>query len=148
MLVSLRQWARDHNMRFMLFDPSKCVRDGLKRVRAISDFCVPTLEDMMALLTYAGSQYLPREPRHPPFPLGGYHEVFAPVNFRVDRRLPAIEPARLQHDERVGRKQLVECCHAPNRAPGKEPAAALRSSTTWYASGQLPKVLHKHDVST
>ena len=57
MLVSLRRWARDHNMRFMLFDPSKCVRDGLKRVRAISDFCVPTPEDMMALLTYAGSQY-------------------------------------------------------------------------------------------
>jgi anti-anti-sigma regulatory factor len=57
MLVSLRRWARVHNIRFMLYDPSKCVRKGLERVRAISDFCVPTLEDMMALLTCAGGQY-------------------------------------------------------------------------------------------
>ena len=57
MLVFLQQWARDHNIRFMLFDPSKCVRDGLKRVRAISEFYIPTLDDMMALLTYADSRY-------------------------------------------------------------------------------------------
>jgi anti-anti-sigma regulatory factor len=57
MLVFLQQWARDHNIRFMLFDPSKCVRDGLKRIRAISEFYIPTLDDMMALLTYADSQY-------------------------------------------------------------------------------------------
>jgi anti-anti-sigma regulatory factor len=57
MLVSLRRWARNHNIPFMLFDPSKCVRDGLKRVTAISEFCVPTLEDMSALLIYAGCRY-------------------------------------------------------------------------------------------
>ena len=57
MLVFLQQWARDHNIRFMLFDPSKCVRDGLKRVRATSEFYIPTLDDMMALLTYADCQY-------------------------------------------------------------------------------------------
>jgi anti-anti-sigma regulatory factor len=57
MLVFLRQWARDHNIRFMLFNPSQCVRDGLKRVRAISEFYIPTLDDMMALLTYADCQY-------------------------------------------------------------------------------------------
>jgi anti-anti-sigma regulatory factor len=57
MLVFLQRWARDHNIRFMLFDPSKCVRDGLKRVRSISEFYIPTLDDMMALLTYAGSRY-------------------------------------------------------------------------------------------
>jgi anti-anti-sigma regulatory factor len=57
MLVFVRRWARDHNIRFMLFDPSKCVRDGLKRVRAISEFYIPTLDDMMALLTYADSRY-------------------------------------------------------------------------------------------
>lgn len=56
-LVSLRRWARNHNIPFMLFDPSKCVRDGLKRATAISDFYVPTLEDMSALLIYAGCQY-------------------------------------------------------------------------------------------
>jgi anti-anti-sigma regulatory factor len=44
MLVFLQRWARDHNIRFMLFDPSKCVRDGLKRVRAISEFYIPTLD--------------------------------------------------------------------------------------------------------
>jgi anti-anti-sigma regulatory factor len=57
MLVFLRRWARDHNIRFMMLDPSTCVRDGLKRVRAISEFCIPTLDDMTALLTYADSRY-------------------------------------------------------------------------------------------
>jgi anti-anti-sigma regulatory factor len=42
MLVFLKQWARDHNIRFMLFNPSKCVRDGLKSVRAISEFYIRT----------------------------------------------------------------------------------------------------------
>jgi anti-anti-sigma regulatory factor len=45
MLVFLQRWACDHNIRLMLFDPSKCVRDGLKRVRAISEFYIPTLDD-------------------------------------------------------------------------------------------------------
>lgn len=44
MLVFLQRWAREHRIRFMLFDPSKCVRDGLKRVRAISEFYIPTLD--------------------------------------------------------------------------------------------------------
>jgi len=57
MLVFLRRWAREHDIRFMLFDPSKCVRDGLKRVRSISEFYIPTLDDMFALLAYADSQY-------------------------------------------------------------------------------------------
>ena len=29
MLISLRRWARAHNIRFMLYDPSKCVREGV-----------------------------------------------------------------------------------------------------------------------
>jgi anti-anti-sigma regulatory factor len=57
MLVFLRRWAREHDIRFMLFDPSKCVQDGLKRVRSISEFYIPTLDDMFALLAYADSQY-------------------------------------------------------------------------------------------
>jgi anti-anti-sigma regulatory factor len=56
-LVFLRRWARDHDIRFMLFDPSKCVRDGLKRARAISEFYIPTLDDMVALLAYADGRY-------------------------------------------------------------------------------------------
>ena len=55
MLVFLRRWTRDRNIRFMLFGPSKCVRKRLKPVR--SEFYIPTLEDMMALIAYAGSQY-------------------------------------------------------------------------------------------
>jgi anti-anti-sigma regulatory factor len=57
MLVFLQRWARDHDIRFMLFDPSKCVRDGLKRVRSISEFYIPTPDDMMSLLAYADSGY-------------------------------------------------------------------------------------------
>jgi anti-anti-sigma regulatory factor len=57
MLVFLRRWAQDRDIRFMLFDPSKCVREGLKRVRSISEFYIPTLDDMLALVAYAGSQY-------------------------------------------------------------------------------------------
>jgi anti-anti-sigma regulatory factor len=30
-LVFLRRWALEHNIRFLLFNPSKSVRDGLKR---------------------------------------------------------------------------------------------------------------------
>lgn len=55
MLVFLRRWARDRNIRFMLFDPSKCVRKRLQHAR--SEFYIPTLDDMIALVAYAGSQY-------------------------------------------------------------------------------------------
>jgi anti-anti-sigma regulatory factor len=41
MLVFLRRWARDHNIRFLLFNPSKSVRSGLKRIRSISEFYIP-----------------------------------------------------------------------------------------------------------
>jgi anti-anti-sigma factor len=57
MLVFLQRWARDHNIRFLLFNPSKSVRNGLKRARSISDFYIPTMEEMMALLAYANSRY-------------------------------------------------------------------------------------------
>jgi anti-anti-sigma regulatory factor len=57
MLVFLRRWARDHNIRFLLFNPSESVRDGLKRARSISDFYIPTTAEMMALLAYASSRH-------------------------------------------------------------------------------------------
>jgi anti-anti-sigma regulatory factor len=57
MLVFLQQWARDHNIRFLLFNPSKSVRNGLKRARSISKFYIPTIDEMMALLAYASSRY-------------------------------------------------------------------------------------------
>jgi anti-anti-sigma factor len=57
MLVSLQRWARDHNIRFLLFNPSKSVRNGLKRADSISEFYIPSMEEMMALLAYASSRY-------------------------------------------------------------------------------------------
>ena len=57
MLVFLRRWARDHNIRFLLFNPSKAVRNGLKRIRSISEFYIPTMDEMVALLVYASSRH-------------------------------------------------------------------------------------------
>jgi anti-anti-sigma regulatory factor len=57
MLVFLRRWAREHNIRFLLFNPSKSVRNGLKRAKSLSEFYIPTIEEMMALLTYASSRH-------------------------------------------------------------------------------------------
>ena len=57
MLVFLRRWARDHNIRFLLFNPSKAVRKGLKRARSISEFYIPTMDEMMALVAYASSRH-------------------------------------------------------------------------------------------
>ena len=49
MLVFLQRWARDHDIRFKLFNPSKFVRERLKLASSISD----TLDEMMALLARA-----------------------------------------------------------------------------------------------
>jgi anti-anti-sigma regulatory factor len=57
MLVFLQRWARDHNIRFKLFNPSKFVRERLKRASSISDFDIPTLDEMMALLARADRRY-------------------------------------------------------------------------------------------
>ena len=56
-LVFLQRWARDHNIRFLLFSPSKSVQGRLKRARSIAEFYIPSFEEMMALLAYANSQY-------------------------------------------------------------------------------------------
>ena len=55
MLVFLRRWAKGHNIRFLLFNPSKSVRSGLKRIRSISEFYIPSMGEMMALIEYASS---------------------------------------------------------------------------------------------
>ena len=53
MLVFLQRWARDHDIRLKLFNPSRPVRDKLKHV----DFEIATLEQMMTLLSRVDSQY-------------------------------------------------------------------------------------------
>jgi anti-anti-sigma regulatory factor len=57
MLVFLRRWAREHDIRFLLFNPSKSLRSRLKRARSTAEFYIPSLEEMMALLAYANSRY-------------------------------------------------------------------------------------------
>jgi anti-anti-sigma regulatory factor len=53
MLIYLQRWARDHNIRFKLFNPSKSVRERLELVSSLSEFDIPTLDEMMALLASA-----------------------------------------------------------------------------------------------
>jgi hypothetical protein len=50
MLVFLQRWAREHDIRFLLFDPSKPVRSRLERAKSIAEFYIPSFEEMMALL--------------------------------------------------------------------------------------------------
>jgi anti-anti-sigma regulatory factor len=57
MLVSLQRWAREHNIRFLLFHPSKSVQSKLKRARSIAEFYISSSEEMRALLAYANSRY-------------------------------------------------------------------------------------------
>jgi anti-anti-sigma regulatory factor len=57
MLLFLRRWARGHNIRFLLFDPSESVRNRLKRAKSLAEFYIATLDEMMALLAYANSRH-------------------------------------------------------------------------------------------
>jgi anti-anti-sigma regulatory factor len=57
MLIFLQRWARDHGIRFTLFNPSKSVRQRLKLVSTLAQFDISTLDEMMALLGHADIQY-------------------------------------------------------------------------------------------
>src|ERR1700732_4222176 len=57
MLVFLRRWGKDQKIRVLLLNPSKSVRNGLKRIRSISEFYIPSKDEMMALLVYASSRH-------------------------------------------------------------------------------------------
>jgi anti-anti-sigma factor len=57
MLVFLQRWARENNIRFLLFSPSESVRSAIKGARSIAEFYIPSFEEMMALLAYANSRY-------------------------------------------------------------------------------------------
>jgi anti-anti-sigma factor len=57
MLVFLQRWARENNIRFLLFNPSESVQSALKRARSIAEFYIPSFEEMIALLAYANSRY-------------------------------------------------------------------------------------------
>jgi anti-anti-sigma factor len=57
MLVFLQRWARDHNIRFLLSEPSESVRNKLKRAKSFAEFYIATLDEMMALLAYASTRH-------------------------------------------------------------------------------------------
>jgi hypothetical protein len=57
MLIFLQRWARDHGIRFKLFNPSKPVREKLELVSSLSEFDIPTLAEMIALRAWADSRY-------------------------------------------------------------------------------------------
>lgn len=56
-LVFLQRWARDHDIRFKLFNPSRFVREKLEHTSSMSEFDIATLDEMMALLGHADSRY-------------------------------------------------------------------------------------------
>ena len=57
MLTFLQQWSRDHNIRFLLFHPSKEVQGKLKHAKSIAEFHIASLEEMRALLAYANNRH-------------------------------------------------------------------------------------------
>jgi anti-anti-sigma regulatory factor len=50
MLLFLQRWAQDHDIGFKLFNPSTPVRQMLKQVSAMSEFDIPKVDEMKALL--------------------------------------------------------------------------------------------------
>jgi anti-anti-sigma regulatory factor len=57
MLAFLQRWAREHNIRFLLFHPSKSVQSKLEDARSIAEFYIASVGEMRALLAYATSRY-------------------------------------------------------------------------------------------
>lgn len=57
MLLFLQRWARDRNIRFKLFNPSRFVRARMDFVPLLSEFDIATLTEMMALLGQADCRY-------------------------------------------------------------------------------------------
>ncbi|SRR6266481_4497197 len=57
MLVFLQRWARSHDIQLKLFSPSRPVMDGLEGARALPNFEIPNLHEMMAILAHADRRY-------------------------------------------------------------------------------------------
>jgi anti-anti-sigma regulatory factor len=53
MLIYLQRWARDHDIRLKLFNPSRSVRERLEDASSISDFDVAKTDEMVAMLSQA-----------------------------------------------------------------------------------------------
>jgi anti-anti-sigma regulatory factor len=57
MLAFLDRWAREHDIQFKLFDPSRSVLEGLVSNRSILNLEIATFHEMMDILAEADSRY-------------------------------------------------------------------------------------------
>jgi anti-anti-sigma regulatory factor len=57
MLVFLDQWARNHDIQFKLFSPSRSVVEGLVSNRSVLNFEIVTFHEMMSILAQSDSRY-------------------------------------------------------------------------------------------
>ncbi|MGD0599503.1 MAG: STAS domain-containing protein [Terriglobales bacterium] len=57
MLAFLERWARDNNIQFKLFSPSRAVLEGLVRNRSILDFEIASFHEMMGILSNSDNTY-------------------------------------------------------------------------------------------
>jgi len=57
MLAFLERWARDNNIQFKLFSPSRAVLEGLVRNRSILDFEIASFHEMMGILCHSDNTY-------------------------------------------------------------------------------------------
>jgi anti-anti-sigma regulatory factor len=57
MLAFLQRWASDHNIELKLFTPSRSVKNALKCGGSELNFDIPTLHEMMAILSNADRNY-------------------------------------------------------------------------------------------
>jgi anti-anti-sigma regulatory factor len=57
MLVFLDRWARQHDIQFKLFSPSRAVVEGLVLNRSILNFQIASFHEMMNILAQSDSRY-------------------------------------------------------------------------------------------
>ena len=57
MLAFLNRWAREHDIQFKLFSPSKGVVEGLVHNRSILNFEIATFHEMMKILMDTDNEY-------------------------------------------------------------------------------------------
>lgn len=51
MLLFLQCWARDHDLKLKLFNPSQMVLERIERASSLQPFDIATLDELMALVT-------------------------------------------------------------------------------------------------
>ena len=57
MLSVLERWARQHDIQFKLFNPSRAVMEGLVHNRSVLNFEIANFHEMMGILAHADRRY-------------------------------------------------------------------------------------------